>query len=120
MRKHSDPGVYRITGTAAGLTEDVRGRQRRYIISMSVRTLSFILAVALWHVWTPLAWVALAAGLVLPYIAVVLANAGRENARNLPSSHLPPVVRPALGPGRERLPAEAETEADGGRSSGRG
>lgn len=99
MRKRSGTEVFRITGTAAGLTDDVRGRQRRYIISMSVRTLSFILAVVLWHVSTPLAWIALVLGLVMPYIAVVIANAGRENA---PDCRRPGSRRPC---GRRSAPA---------------
>jgi len=118
MRKRSGTEVFRITGTAAGLTDDVRGRQRRYIISMSVRTLSFILAVVLWHVSTPLAWIALVLGLVLPYIAVVVANAGRENAPGLPSARIAPPVRPALGPGEPLLPAERTPEEDGRSPSG--
>ncbi|MEU1540665.1 DUF3099 domain-containing protein [Actinacidiphila glaucinigra] len=118
MRKRSGTEVFRITGTAAGLTEDVRGRQRRYIISMSVRTLSFILAVVLWNVSTPLAWIALVLGLVLPYIAVVIANAGRENAPGLPSARIAPPVPPALGPGEPLLPAERTREEDGQPRSG--
>ncbi|MFD3450608.1 DUF3099 domain-containing protein [Streptomyces sp. NPDC058691] len=117
-RKHSDNQVFRITGTAAGLSDDVRARQRRYIISMSIRTVSFILAVVLWQVSTPLAWITLVLGLVLPYVEVVVANAGRENARGLPTTHLAPPVQPALGPGRTALPSERTPERDAGRHSG--
>lgn len=110
MRNQRNAEVFRITGARAGLTDDVRGRQRRYIISMSIRTVSFVAAVLLWQVWTPLAWIALVLGLVLPYVAVVLANAGRENAPSLPSSHIPPAARPALG--RDRAQATAEPDAE--------
>jgi hypothetical protein len=109
MRKHSHGEVFRITGARAGLTDDVRGRQRRYIISMSVRTVSFILFVVLWNVSRPLGWIALALGLLLPYVAVVIANAGRENAPKLPSTFIHAPVRPMLGPGKdevENVPAE--------------
>jgi hypothetical protein len=78
--------VFRITGARAGLHDDVRGRQRRYVISMTVRTLSVILAATLWNVERHVAIVALVLGAVLPYIAVVIANAGRENAPSLPST----------------------------------
>jgi hypothetical protein len=47
MRKHSDTEVFRITGARQGLADDVRGRQRRYVISMSIRTLSVIAAAVL-------------------------------------------------------------------------
>lgn len=74
MRKRGAPAVIRITGARACLTEDVRGRQRRYIISMSIRTLSVILTVVLWNVERPLAWATLVIGALLPYVAVVYAN----------------------------------------------
>jgi hypothetical protein len=118
MRKLGGPEVFRITGARAGLTDDVRGRQRRYVISMSIRTVSVILTVVLWNVERPLAWVTLVLGAVLPYVAVVFANAGRENAPSLPSSYIPPTVRPALEPSRvdpaaENAPhAGAEPPAD--------
>lgn len=111
MRKQGDPEVFRITGARAGLTEDVAGRQRRYIISMSVRTLSVILTVVLWNVERPLAWATLVVGTLLPYVAVVLANAGRENVPSLPSSFsLPPVVRPPLDPTGVQSAAESASE----------
>jgi hypothetical protein len=95
--------VYRITGARQGLHDDVRGRERRYIISMSVRTLSVILAAVLWNVERHVAIVGLVLGMVLPYIAVVVANAGRENAPGLPSTFVtvphPPMIPPPPAPG---------------------
>ncbi|MEU6095744.1 DUF3099 domain-containing protein [Streptomyces sp. NPDC047079] len=101
MRKLSTGGhaqVFRITGARQGLEADVRGRQRRYVISMSIRTVSVILAATLWNVERPVAIVALVLGAILPYIAVVVANAGRENAPSLPSSFLNVPVRPMISP----------------------
>ncbi|NED92716.1 DUF3099 domain-containing protein, partial [Streptomyces sp. SID11233] len=46
MGKQSGSEVFRITGARQGLAEDVRGRQRRYVISMSVRTVSVVAAAA--------------------------------------------------------------------------
>ncbi|MBT2528961.1 DUF3099 domain-containing protein [Streptomyces sp. ISL-99] len=122
MRKKKDTEVFRITGARPALADDVRGRQRRYVISMSVRTVAVILAAVLWNVERHVAIVALALGLLLPYIAVVIANGGRENASSLPSAHIPTPVRPALesappptaeepapeesGPSREEQPHE--------------
>lgn len=88
MRKRSKGEVFRITGARQGLDADVRGRQRRYVISMSVRTVSVILAATLWNVERHVALVALVLGILLPYIAVVIANAGRENAPGLPSTFI--------------------------------
>jgi hypothetical protein len=112
MRKRGGPEVFRISGARSGLTEDVAGRQRRYIISMSVRTVSVILTVVLWNIERPLAWAMLVLGLLLPYVAVVYANAGRENAPNLPSSsYIPPMARPAIEPSKVEPSAEHGPEA---------
>ncbi len=99
MRKRSGAEVFRITGARSGLTEDVRGRQRRYVISMLVRTLCVVLTVVLWNVQRELAWLTLALGVLLPYVAVVIANAGRENAPSLPSSFVPVPGPPQLDRG---------------------
>ena len=40
-----DPEVFRITTAGSGLSEDQRTRTRRYLISMSIRTLCFLGAV---------------------------------------------------------------------------
>ncbi|MFF0436755.1 DUF3099 domain-containing protein [Streptomyces sp. NPDC004327] len=102
MRKRGGTEVFRITGARQGLADDVRGRQRRYIVSMSIRTVSVILAATLWNVERPVAIVALVLGAVLPYIAVVIANAGRESTPSLPSTFdAAGPVRHALGPGAE-------------------
>ena len=99
MRKQNSGGqVFRITGARQGLEADVRGRQRRYVLSMSIRTVSVILAATLWNVERPVAIVALVLGAVLPYVAVVIANAGRENAPSLPSTFINVPVRPMIAP----------------------
>jgi hypothetical protein len=67
--------VYDITGAPASLTRDQAGRQRRYFISMMIRTACFILTVIL---PSPYRWFALLGAVTLPYFAVVIANAGRE------------------------------------------
>ncbi|MFF6868461.1 DUF3099 domain-containing protein [Streptomyces sp. NPDC007910] len=108
MPKRGGTEVFRITGARQGLADDVRGRQRRYVISMTVRTLSVIAAAVLWNVERHVAVVALALGILLPYVAVVIANAGRESAPSLPSTFVPTPVRPALG----TEGSEAAPEAD--------
>ncbi|WP_328674334.1 DUF3099 domain-containing protein [Streptomyces sp. NBC_00328] len=101
MRKQSNVQVFRITGARQSLDDDVRGRQRRYVISMSVRTVSVILAAVLWNVQRPVALVALVLGILLPYVAVVIANAGRENAPSLPSTFVTAAPRPMIAPPRQ-------------------
>lgn len=103
MLKQSSPQVFRITGARQGLEEDVRGRQRRYVISMLVRTAAVVVTALLWDVQRPLAVAALVLGMLLPYIAVVIANAGRENAPSLPGTIVPaPPTTPALTTGKPR------------------
>ncbi|RDG39697.1 DUF3099 domain-containing protein [Streptomyces corynorhini] len=113
MRKRSGTEVFRITGARQGLAEDVRGRQRRYVISMLVRTVSVIATVALWNVQRPVAIVALVLGALLPYVAVVFANAGRENVPSLPSTFVTPVPPTMIAPGAGPV-AAAGSAGDGG------
>lgn len=53
---------------------------RRYLVSMGIRTISFILAVVAlaWLHWTLIGWTLVIAAVVLPYVAVVMANATRS------------------------------------------
>ncbi|MFI6445322.1 DUF3099 domain-containing protein [Kitasatospora sp. NPDC050543] len=101
MGKRADGGqVFRITGARSSLSEDVSGRQRRYVISMLIRTACVLLAVVLWDVQRYVAFAALGAGVLLPYFAVLIANAGRERAPSLPSTFAVPSQTPLmLGPG---------------------
>ncbi|MCQ9180859.1 DUF3099 domain-containing protein [Streptomyces sp. IBSBF 2953] len=129
MRKQGGGGnveVFRITGARQGLQDDVRGRQRRYIISMSVRTVAVILAATLWNVERHVAVVALVLGLVLPYVAVVIANAGRENVPSLPSTFIAAPIRPMIArsgvdeePPGSAPQAESDPLKEGSRGAGR-
>ncbi|TDU03552.1 DUF3099 family protein [Streptomyces sp. 846.5] len=102
--------VVRITGARSSLTEDVRGRQRRYMIAMAVRTLCVILAVVLWKESRIVAIIALVGGIFIPYLAVVVANAGRENSPNMPDTFIGHQPQPMLEPGAA-APAPTPTAA---------
>jgi hypothetical protein len=65
--------VYSITSAATSQSQEISGRQRRYAISMGIRTACFIGAVIA-DGW--LRWVLVAGALLLPYTSVILANAG--------------------------------------------
>ncbi len=69
---HSGDAV-RITTAAASRDDDISARQRRYLWSMGIRTLCVIGAVIVGSGW--LLWVLIAGAVVLPYVAVVMANA---------------------------------------------
>lgn len=75
---HSEAPVQRITSARASHTEDVNGRMRRYAFSMAVRTACVAAFIVVFPHWS--AWLFLPGAVLLPYIAVILANAGRERS----------------------------------------
>ena len=71
-RTRREPDAVRITTAPQSHHDDIVRRRRRYLISMSVRTACFLGAI----VFTgPVRWVLLVASFILPYVAVVMANA---------------------------------------------
>lgn len=72
------PEIHKITDVQVGLSEELPGRQRRYFYSMMVRTVCFLLAV---FTPSPFRWFFLLGAITLPYISVIVANAGRETIR---------------------------------------
>ncbi len=67
-----DDGVVRITTAPHNPLDDIDTRRRRYVISMTIRTLCFVGAVLVGDNW--LRWVLMAGAFFLPYFAVVVAN----------------------------------------------
>ncbi len=100
-----DPDVYRITTADPGLTEEQRSRTRRYLVSMTIRTLCFVGAVLAPNPWR---WVLFVGAFLLPYIAVVMANAGQERGNGAPLSVFVRPRRAGLTPGEEPAPAQDE------------
>jgi len=85
-RSDKQAQVFSITGAASSLTDDQSGRTRRYLWSMGLRTACFIGAVVATG-W--LRWALVAGAVVLPYVAVVVANGGREGRKRPPTVTLP-------------------------------
>jgi len=69
------PRAKSITRARTGLTEDLHNRQRRYLTAMLIRTACVILMALTWHRWPVVGVCALAGAALIPYIAVVLAQA---------------------------------------------
>jgi Mn2+/Fe2+ NRAMP family transporter len=91
-----DPEAIRITSVTQSHSADISARQRRYIISMGVRTVCFLLAVV--FAGTFLMWVFILASFLLPSIAVVMANAqARTDPDPRPDTAFDP-MRPELEP----------------------
>lgn len=86
-----EPEIFAITQAPVALSEEQSGRTRRYLISMGIRTACVIAAIFV-PGWPR--WVFLAGAVVLPYFAVVIANAGRERVGHAvvmrPQRQLPP------------------------------
>ncbi|MFG2001310.1 DUF3099 domain-containing protein [Spirillospora sp. NPDC048911] len=72
--------VYTVTNAPRPMSEDIGYRQRRYLISMGIRTGCFVGSVITAMAGAPL-WVVglmVVGALFLPYISVIFANGGRE------------------------------------------
>ena len=70
-----EPEVFSISKVETGLSTDQSGRQRRYLFSMGLRTVCFVGGIM---AEGALRWILIFGAVVLPYFAVVIANAGRE------------------------------------------
>ena len=72
--------VFSITTAAESQSADRGRRERRYAISMGIRTVCFIGGVivltAVPSPWSRLGWILFVGAVFLPYISVVLANSG--------------------------------------------
>jgi hypothetical protein len=71
--------VHLVTQAKRPLSEDIRYRQRRYLIMMGIRAACFVIALVMFvnHAGWLTAIPAVGA-IFLPYFAVVMANGGRE------------------------------------------
>ena len=78
LSKRGSESPIRITTASAGVGADIAARQKRYVITMGIRTLCFlaVAVIAMSHFgpgWLP--WIFVIGAVVLPYVAVVMANA---------------------------------------------
>ncbi len=91
-----DPEPIRITSASHGRSADVAGRERRYLISMAVRTACFLLAVV--FAGTAWMWFFIIGSFLLPPVAVVMANAqAKTDPDPAPDTAFDP-GRPEIGP----------------------
>jgi len=92
-----EPTPVRITTATRSRREDIAMRQRRYLISMGIRTACFLLAVvSIGHWWL---WLFIAASFVLPTVAVIVANSNASPDPGGPDYFQPdPTQRAIRGP----------------------
>ena len=78
MARHQTGDAVRITTASRSAAEDIAARQKRYILAMGFRTVCFVAAIFVTITWLRIFLVI--AALVLPYVAVVMANAGSSKS----------------------------------------
>jgi len=84
-RRRRDEAI-RITTAPHSREAEIAMRQRRYLVSMAIRTVCFVAAILVGG--GVLRWLLVAAAVLLPYVAVVLANvnASRSDGFDLPDN----------------------------------
>jgi DUF3099 family protein len=100
-----------VTDARPPMSQDIRYRERRYLIMMGIRLVCFVIAVVVFVEHGGWLTVIPAAGAIaIPYFAVVFANGGRE-----PSGHRFRPYQPNL-PERYEAPSASESRRsqDGG------
>jgi len=104
-----EPEVHRITEARESHTSERDSRVRKYTISMTIRMICFILAF-FFDGW--LRWVFIAGAVVLPYIAVVVANGGADLTKREPSAEFYKAPEPEQLPAPPTRSQPSEDEAD--------
>lgn len=128
MSRRTPPPAQSVTSAPEPLGADQARRARRYLIQMGIRVVCFLVAVLTWSrvpMWVSL--VLIVGAVVLPYIAVLFANAGRERRDDAPPGYLPhlldaaPTARPVTPapPTHGPSPADEPWRTDD-RTGGRG
>ena len=81
MRRIRRTNAHLVTEAHRPKSQDISYRERRYLITMAIRVVCFVVAVVLFA--QGLGWLAaipIVAAIAIPYFAVVFANAGRDAA----------------------------------------
>jgi hypothetical protein len=91
-QQDSDDEVHKITNVSEARSDKLAGKERRYMISMAIRTVCFILLVV---VPGPAKWAFLIGAVFLPYVAVVFANdPGRAKGPSPFGEEIQPELQP--------------------------
>lgn len=95
--------MYSVTSAPQSAQSDRDYRMHRYLLSMGIRTVCFVLSVlfiAVLH-WTIAGWILVVAAVLLPYVAVVMANAASSHGGKQGVSMVAPPNSPQQLPGEE-------------------
>ncbi|MBD8020764.1 DUF3099 domain-containing protein [Brevibacterium gallinarum] len=99
-----------ITDADESHEADTRARSRRYLLSMAIRITCFVLAIVTTG-W--LRWTCVAGAVFLPWVAVQIANAGKENITRTKTAQIDAPPLPELQAGRSDAAAGSGPEAAG-------
>lgn len=95
--------VFVVTNAGRSRRQEIDDRQKKYLVKMAIRTLCLIAAIVLYALHVPFPFVLglIIASTVLPWMSVVVANAGPapEARRQRPELYTPDTGR-ALQPGQ--------------------
>ena len=94
--------TFLVTTAGKSPRQELHDRTRRYLVTMAIRVLCFISAIVLYELhlhWE--AAIAIAGSLVLPWIAVVAANAGPIREEPARPTLYARAERPGLTDGRD-------------------
>lgn len=95
MSKHPQ----QITTADTALDDDMKSRIIKYSITMGIRTFCFVAAYFMFRAnLTVLMWICVGGAVILPYPAVIFANAGRERTTNESAALLDGAPLPELPP----------------------
>lgn len=106
-----------ITDARSGASQDLQTRQRRYAITMAFRTACFLAMIFVPGVFR---WVLFACAVLLPYIAVILANQASQRHPGTPVGGAEPGEALALTSGPDSsgvIPGDVEEERADDRSA---
>jgi Flp pilus assembly protein TadB len=81
MARQEEPVL--VTTAARSPRQERRDRERRYLITMGIRVVAFVVAIVVTHGWIRV--VAIVLALVLPWVAVVFANSPGRRSTERPS-----------------------------------
>jgi Protein of unknown function (DUF3099) len=96
-----EPEAVRITSAATSRNADIAARQKRYLLSMGLRTICFVGAIIASLAGIHWLWpILIVAALILPYIAVVMANAASTKGDGFALLDQG-AAHPQLGPGSD-------------------
>lgn len=115
--RHHRPDAQSVTTAAESPAEDQSRRLRQYLVTMSIRTVCFVLVIVI-DSWVR--WVFAAGAVFLPFIAVVAVNAVRPRMAGRVRPVTPGPDRTPLLTDREYVHVPATWSGPDGRDGSRG